>query len=153
MATVRLTTCMTSFEAEVLKGHLADMGIECILQGTNFNNTYGPTPATEIVVLVDEVDLAKAQEALPQERPAREDEPEDATIVKPKAKMSLKEAVINGIAYFITFTFLKYILDLIFDSEIKSLEEYLISGCGFAIIMTLFRWLEIQYQNRNNKKV
>lgn len=71
------------------KGHLADMGIECILQGSNFNNTYGPTPATEIVVLVDEVDLAKAQEALPQERPAREDEPEDATVVKPKAKMSL----------------------------------------------------------------
>lgn len=148
MALVKLTYCDNNFQAEVLKGRLNDMGIECILQGSNFNNVYGPIPAAAIVVLVEEEDLAKAQELLPIERPASEDAPEDGTIVKPKLKLSRQEVLRNGIIWFIGFPLLSYIIDLYLGST-KGIVEYLISGLVFAAAMLLFSWLELKYRNRN----
>ncbi|NCA83982.1 MAG: DUF2007 domain-containing protein [Clostridia bacterium] len=63
MKTIRLTTCQNIQEAALIKGHLENEGIPCILTNQNittllphFNNMLG----SGVQVLVDENDLEKA---------------------------------------------------------------------------------------------
>ena len=58
---LQLTSCRDEFEAEVIKGALADMGIESILQGQNMSQIYGGIGAMEVNILVDEKDYDKAR--------------------------------------------------------------------------------------------
>lgn len=64
MAKVFLTSCETSFQAEVIKGALEANGILSIIQGENFANVYGQIPAFSPNILVDEADLEKAKQVL-----------------------------------------------------------------------------------------
>lgn len=73
---LRLTTCKNAFDAEVVKGALADMGIESILQGENMSQVYGGIGAMEVNVLVDEKDYDKAR-AFIDSREAEEYKPEE----------------------------------------------------------------------------
>lgn len=56
-----LTSCKDAMEAEIVKGALKDMGIECILQGENMSHIYGGIGAMNVNVLVDEDDYDKAR--------------------------------------------------------------------------------------------
>lgn len=58
---LHLTSCRNEFEAEVIKGALADMGIESILQGQNMSQIYGGIGVMEVNILVDEKDYDKAR--------------------------------------------------------------------------------------------
>lgn len=55
-----LTTCKNEFEAELVKGLLANIGVECILQGKNMSQIYGGIGAMSVNVLVDERDYDRA---------------------------------------------------------------------------------------------
>lgn len=56
-----LTSCKDAMEAEIVKGALKDMGIECILQGENMSHIYGGIGAMNVNVLVDEYDYDRAR--------------------------------------------------------------------------------------------
>lgn len=56
-----MTSCKDAMEAEIVKGALKDMGIECILQGENMSHIYGGIGAMNVNVLVDEDDYDKAR--------------------------------------------------------------------------------------------
>lgn len=56
-----LTSCKDAMEAEIVKGALKDMGIECILQGENMSHIYGGIGAMNVNVLVDEDDYDRAR--------------------------------------------------------------------------------------------
>ncbi|MDD7304207.1 MAG: DUF2007 domain-containing protein [Bacteroidaceae bacterium] len=53
-------TCQNEFEAELVKGLLADIGVECILQGKNMSQIYGGINAMSVNVLVNERDYDRA---------------------------------------------------------------------------------------------
>lgn len=53
-------TCQNEFEAELVKGLLADTGVECILQGKNMSQIYGGINAMSVNVLVNERDYDRA---------------------------------------------------------------------------------------------
>lgn len=53
-------TCQNEFEAELVKGLLADTGVECILQGKNMSQIYGGINAMSVNVLVNELDYDRA---------------------------------------------------------------------------------------------
>ena len=53
-------TCQNEFEAELVKGLLADVGVECILQGKNMSQIYGGINAMSVNVLVNERDYDRA---------------------------------------------------------------------------------------------
>lgn len=62
MDMTRLLTCNTSFQAELIKGRLADEGIGCILTNQCMNQLYAAMVSafTTVDVLVREEDLGKA---------------------------------------------------------------------------------------------
>lgn len=86
---LRLTTCKNAFDAEVVKGALADMGIESILQGENMSQVYGGIGAMEVNVLVDEKDYDKAR-AFIDSREAEEYKPEEE---QTPTKVDIKDVV------------------------------------------------------------
>lgn len=53
-------TCQNEFEAELVKGLLAGIGVECILQGKNMSQIYGGINAMSVNVLVNERDYDRA---------------------------------------------------------------------------------------------
>lgn len=53
-------TCQNEFEAELVKGLLADIGVECILQGKNMSQIYGGINTMSVNVLVNERDYDRA---------------------------------------------------------------------------------------------
>lgn len=69
MTMTRLVTCDTSFQAELIKGRLADQGIECILTNQCMNQLYAPlaTTFTTVDILVRREDLDKAITILKEE--------------------------------------------------------------------------------------
>lgn len=63
--TVRLTTCVNSYEAHVLKGALQAEGIACALHNENMCNLYGgAVPAFDVDVFVFEDELERAKEIM-----------------------------------------------------------------------------------------
>lgn len=56
-----LTSCKDAWEAEIIKGALTDMGIDCILQGENSSLVYGGIGAMNINILVHETDYDQAR--------------------------------------------------------------------------------------------
>lgn len=53
-------TCQNEFEAELVKGLLANIGVECILQGKNMSQIYGGINAMSVNILVNERDYDRA---------------------------------------------------------------------------------------------
>jgi len=67
MTTILLTTCNSSFEANLMKGVLETNGINCFLTNENFSNLmphYNGMMGAGIQIMIDENDLGKAQELL-----------------------------------------------------------------------------------------
>lgn len=67
MATKILKVCDNDFEAQVIKGALANEGIPCVLQGSNasfFHAGYGSQSAFPVNVLVEEADMEAAKEII-----------------------------------------------------------------------------------------
>jgi len=67
MTTIILTTCNSSFEANLMKGVLENNGIRCFLTNENFSNLmphYNGMMGAGIQIMIDENDLVKAQELL-----------------------------------------------------------------------------------------
>lgn len=90
---LQLTSCRDEFEAEVIKGALADMGIECILQGKHMSQIYGGIGAMSVNILVDEKDYDQAR-AYIDTLEGKEYEAEEET---PATKtMSVKECIKNN---------------------------------------------------------
>lgn len=132
MALVRLISCESAFQAELVKGQLADLGIDSVLQGANFNQTYGPIAAAQVEVLVDEADYEKAAQILP----AEEAEPQPERKREP---LTIKRFCIQFlcvfIAYFPIFAGMDYLC-----GELKTFLEYLVGGIVFGTLLTLFSW-------------
>ena len=64
MTTMILTTCNTSFEANLMKGMLENNGIRCFLTNENFSNLmphYNGMMGSGVQVMIDESDQEKAQ--------------------------------------------------------------------------------------------
>lgn len=63
MSSVKLITCNTSFEANVIKGRLESEGIKCYLKNETFNFIYGAliSDLTGVDVMIIEEDLENAQ--------------------------------------------------------------------------------------------
>lgn len=67
MAIITLTTCNTSFEANLIKGMLENNGIECFLSNENFSTLmpmYNGVMGAGVQILIEESDLRQAQELL-----------------------------------------------------------------------------------------
>lgn len=67
MAIITLTTCNTSFEANLIKGMLENNGIECFLSNENFTTLmpmYNGVMGAGVQILIEESDLGQAQELL-----------------------------------------------------------------------------------------
>ncbi len=65
---VKVTSCKSVFEGEVVKGLLADSGIECYLQKEEKLRIYGAAEDVLVNVMVQESDAAQARKLL-EERP------------------------------------------------------------------------------------
>lgn len=133
MALVRLTSCESAFQAELVKGQLADLGIDSVLQGANFNQTYGPIAAAEVVVLVDELDYEKAAQILPPVEP-NEPEPE-----RKREPLTIRRFCVQFLCFFIPYFPIFAGGDYLFG-EVKSFYEYLFGGIVFSTLMTFFSW-------------
>lgn len=67
MAVVTLTTCNTSFEANLIKGMLESNDIYCFLTNENFSTImpmYNGMMGAGVQVMIDESDLERAQELI-----------------------------------------------------------------------------------------
>ena len=102
---LQLTSCKNEFEAEVIKGALADMGIECILQGKHMSQIYGGIGAMSVNVLIDEKDYDKAR-AFIDSREAVNYQPEDSTETKhhKTIKEIAKDACLNALLFTVIMT-------------------------------------------------
>jgi len=67
MKTARLITCESLTEAYLIKGRLANEGIECFLTNQNFTNLmplYNNMLGSGIQIIVNEIDFNKAREII-----------------------------------------------------------------------------------------
>ncbi|MCF0198281.1 MAG: DUF2007 domain-containing protein [Bacteroidaceae bacterium] len=60
---IKLTTCATSFEAQLIKGQLETAGIHCHVTNENMSTLYSGITATftQVDVYVNENDIEQAQ--------------------------------------------------------------------------------------------
>ncbi|MHC1780416.1 MAG: DUF2007 domain-containing protein [Bacteroidales bacterium] len=63
MEIVRLTSCSTSFDANIIKSKLGDAGVECFITNENFSTIY-PFLTSGIDIMVNEADLERAKEII-----------------------------------------------------------------------------------------
>ncbi len=63
MKTARLTSCNTSFDANMIKSKLDSEGIECFISNENFSTIY-PFLSGAIDIMVKEEDLERAKEII-----------------------------------------------------------------------------------------
>lgn len=73
---VKLTSCNTSFEAELIKGRLANEDMPCVLTNENMSNLYGGIIAnfTQVDVYVREEDIERAQAIIAEENQETDEE-------------------------------------------------------------------------------
>lgn len=97
---VKISSCKNAFEGELVKGMLADNGIECYLQNETMSQLYGGIQAMEINVLVQEEDAEKAMELL-NTRPEMESMEHDTPQQKRK---SIKQIVFEALLFSVFIT-------------------------------------------------
>lgn len=105
---VKLTSCATAMEAEMLKGALAEMGIECILQGKNISQIYGGIGAMSVNVLVDESDYERAKEYIDSLPPRQMEDTKETEAQQEKGNNSILITLIAICVPFCTYIGLRY---------------------------------------------
>lgn len=135
---VKITTCKDAFEGEVVKGLLADNGIDCHLQNETMSQIYGGVQAMAINVLVREEDAEKAKELLnsrPQEGPIDADTPQ-------QERKSIKRILLESFLVSVCLLAL-FLLNAWLNNDFQSFYQYaLFAGCffiGYTLIALLFR--------------
>ena len=141
MALVKLTSCANSFEAELLRGQLTDIGVESILQGENFNQTYGPMSFTDIQVLVDEKGYEKAHQVLPVEETTEEPTREPYSWLK---------AVRYGLLAMLIYCAVVMVFNLIFALSVPD-SELAVAAVVFGFFATLIRWWERNHLKKKSE--
>lgn len=132
---VRLTTCKNAFEAEVVKGALADLGIECILVNENMSQVYGGIQVMDVDILVDENDIEKAQEYIN----SRVDEKVVEYVRSTPAPMSFKQIVTNTFVYTISTMFILIMVDMFFDN-VRNWSEDIVFFIALFVVELFFKW-------------
>ena len=139
MALVILTSCATAFEAELMKGHLSDLGVDCVIQGGNFNTVYGPMSATGVNVLVNEEDYARAMQVVPQQKTEKK---------QPRKRWSWKFTVIYGISMFAAYVAGLFFLDCCLGRDLRPYSEYLLQGAAFGLTMGILGYISTRCPSR-----
>ena len=141
---LQLTSCRDEFEAEVIKGALADMGIECILQGKHMSQIYGGIGAMSVNILVDEKDYDQAR-AYIDTLEGKEYEAEEA---EEKPLLSLWQLAKKNLPTAIIFTVLMSAYELY---KVKDMTEVLKYAafffCAYWLISIVISELEQRYFN------
>lgn len=116
-----LTSCRDAMEAEIIKGALADMGIDCILQGENISQIYGGIGAMNVRLLVHENDYNRAKAFLDSRE--MEQDPTYATLEPQQPKSTsqmLKECLVFSTFVSLCYVALNYFTN---DDTLSELAE------------------------------
>ena len=124
---VKVASCKDAFEGEVVKGFLADNGIECYLQNENMSQIYGGIQAMEINVLVSEEDAENARELL-NARPKEDVKPDMPQWERKSVKRILLESLL-----FTIFAFGILLLSLWLGNNITPSPKYFLYAGGIFI--------------------
>ena len=124
---VKVASCKDAFEGEVVKGFLADNGIECYLQNENMSQIYGGIQAMEINVLVSAEDAENAKELL-NARPKEEVKPDMPQWERKSVKRILLESLL-----FTIFASGILLLSFWLGNNITPSPKYLIYAGGLFI--------------------
>ncbi len=134
---VKIANCKDTFEGEVVKGLLADNGIDCYLQNETMSQIYGGIQAMEVDVLVAEEDAEKAKELLAS-RPKEEPVEPSTPVKEPK---SIKRQLLESLV-FTVFMIIIYLFCGFLKGDFDSFSKYVLySGCiflGYFLISLLF---------------
>lgn len=142
MKTRLLKNCSNNIEAEMLKGMLAEEGIECILGNTTMS---GYPPMNGVDVFVNEIDYYKAAAIIKEREYAEETKKAED---EQRASM-VQELLTQAIYCFIGFPVVLFIFHLV-SGRVSDWKMYLVQGLFFALFMTAFRYFEIR-RKRNRK--
>lgn len=139
---IHLTSCKNEFEAEVIKGALADMGIECFLQGKHMSQIYGGIGVMDVNILVDEKDYDKARAYIDTQE-GKEYETEE---VEEKPMLSLWQLAKKNLPTAIIFAVLMSTYELYKVRDMTEVLKYaVVFFCAYWFISTTISELEQRY--------
>jgi len=140
---VKVNSCKNVFEGEMVKGLLADSGIECYLQKEEKFGIYGAAENVEVNVLVQESDAEKARKLL-EDRP----EPVPATpLLPPTPPKSVRQLLLHGLGMTAFVIGINVLIGWMTD-RLDSVAEYLLYAIVFFVIYFSFSL----WWNRMNSK-
>lgn len=140
MKTKLLKNCDNNIEAEMLKGLLANEGIECIL-GNETMSGYPPMNGVDVFVKVSDYEKAlaivKANEYAEETKKAEEE-----------ARTSAVQSLLtHAIFYAVGFPVLQFIFRTISGSGYNWLEG-MVQGVFFSLFMTAFHYYDLRKKNK-----
>lgn len=139
---IHLTSCKNEFEAEVIKGALADMGIECFLQGKHMSQIYGGIGVMDVNILVDEKDYDKARAYID----TQEGKEYEAEEVEEKPMLSLWQLAKKNLLTAIISTLVISALELYRGKDMtEGIKFAAFFFCAYWLISTVISELEQRY--------
>ncbi|MCR4581992.1 MAG: DUF2007 domain-containing protein [Prevotella sp.] len=130
---VKVTSCKSAFEGEMVKGLLADSGIECYLQKEEKSGIYGSAENVVVNVLVQESDVAQAKKLL-EERP----EPVSVTpVLTPSPRKTMRQLLLNGLGMTAFVIGINVLIGWM-TGRLDSAAEYLLYALVFFVVYFSF---------------
>lgn len=140
---LHLTSCRNEFEAEVIKGALADMGIESILQGQNMSQIYGGIGVMEVNILVDEKDYDKARAYIDT---LENKEAEPVAEKEEKPSLSLWQIAKKNLPTAILITLVVSVCEYYRHKDLADIPTFCaVWFCTFMFLSTFFDYFKQKY--------
>lgn len=144
MKTRLLKNCSNIVEAEMIKGMLAEEGIECVLGNETMS---GYPPMSGVDIFVNEIDYYKASAMIKDKEQA-----EETKKVEDEQRASMVQALMTYAIYCaVGLPAILLVFDLI-TGRTRTWQVYVVHGLLFALFMTAFRYFEIRRRLNQNKK-
>lgn len=145
MKTRLLKNCSNAVEAEMLKGMLAEEGIECVLGNVTMS---GYPPMSGVDVFVNEIDYYKASAMIKEKEYA-----EETKKAEDEERASMAQALLTHAIYCaVGLPAVMFVFDIA-TGRSRPWNLYLVQGLLFALFMTAFRYFEIRRRlNKKNSK-